>query len=285
MLAVMVLAYVLAGWALTLLCRWRERDWRMLFVIRREAEQLAEELRAQNEVLLGLNQQRDDFVAGVLHDLRSPVTGVLLTADLLRNESAIAPAARDSLLDEMTRSARRIDEFASQFLEQRALERAAEKLRPVAVPLAPVVERAVERARLTARHKSQHIILDVTNAAPAHVAADELLLDRALGNLLDNAVKYSPRGGTITVHTIETATEVRVAVRDSGHGLSAEDRAKLFQPYARLSQKPTGGEFSTGLGLSLVKSWIEAMGGTVGCDSEGGHGATFWLALPRRELV
>ncbi len=74
---------------------------------------------------------------------------------------------------------------------------------------------------------------------------------------------------------------VRIAVIDSGPGLSAEERTRLFQPYTRLDKKVTGGEPSTGLGLSLVKQWIDAMGGAVGCESEPGQGTTFWLSLRR----
>ena len=74
---------------------------------------------------------------------------------------------------------------------------------------------------------------------------------------------------------------LRIAVIDTGPGLSAAEQAQLFRPYTRLDKKTTSGEPSTGLGLSLVKKWAGAMGGTTGCESEPGRGATFWLILPR----
>jgi signal transduction histidine kinase len=279
-LGIIAFAYALCGFGLVTFARWRERDNRELFVQRREREQLAEKLGAQNATLEQLNRQRDEFVAGVLHDLRSPVTGVLLTADLLRTNPTLPVASRDTLLADMARSARRIDEFATHFLEQRSLERAAMKLELVAVPFAAAVERAVDRARLSAGRKQQQISLDLSVVNTAKIIADELLFDRALGNLLDNAVKFSPLGATISVGAdAATPDRVRVLVRDTGRGLTEAEQAKLFQAYTRLGHKGTAGEPSTGLGLSLVKQWIEAMGGTVGCESMPGRGATFWLSL------
>jgi len=146
-----------------------------------------------------------------------------------------------------------------------------------------VVERAVAHARLSASLKNQRIDF-ASSAADQTVVADELLLDRALGNLLDNAVKYSPLGATISVHVsadTDAQPRARVAVTDVGPGLSSEEQARLFQPYIMLGKTPTGGEPSTGLGLSLVKHCIEGMGGAVGCESAPGRGATFWLNLRR----
>ena len=277
-------AYLLCGYGLVLLARWRERDNRELFAHRREREQLAEKLRAQNATLEQLNRQRDEFVAGVLHDLRSPVTGVLLTADILRADPTLPAATRDSMLADMARSARRIDEFATHFLEQRSLERTAMKLELVAVPFASAIERAVDRARLAASRKQQQILSALAVAPTATVIADELLFDRALGNLLDNAVKFSPLGATINVRAetdVVAPGRLRVLVRDTGRGLTEAEQAKLFQAYTRLGHKGTAGEPSTGLGLSLVKQWVEAMGGTVGCESTPGRGSTFWLGLRR----
>lgn len=277
-------AFVFCGFGLVLFSRWRERDHRELFIHRRKTEQLAEKLSAQNQTLVQLNQQRDEFVAGVLHDLRSPVTGVLLTADMLRTHPTIPLEERDRLLGEMAGSARRIDEFATHFLEQRSLERAADDLRLATVPLGPAVLRAVERARLAASRKQQQIQIDPPVPPDVSVVVDELLFDRALCNLLDNAVKFSPLGLTITVQATADPTasdRVRVLVTDPGPGISAADQPRLFQPYTRLGHKGTAGEPSTGLGLALLKQWIDAMGGTVGCDSEPRRGSTFWVAVRR----
>ena len=99
-------------------------------------------------------------------------------------------------------------------------------------------------------------------------------------NLVSNAVKYSPPGKSIFVRVRRTGNAVRCEVQDEGPGLSAEDQQKLFGKFARLTAKPTGGEQSTGLGLSIVKRLVEAMHGHVWCESEPGHGATFLVEFP-----
>jgi signal transduction histidine kinase len=274
-------AYGLCGYGLVLFAHWRERDHRELFSHRHEHQELAAQLRAQYETLQQLISQRNEFVAGVLHDLRSPLTAVLLNTEMLRSGDTLPPAVRLSLLDDIARSAKRVDAFANRFLEQRSLERAAATPTLTSVLLGPVVERAVAHARLSAGPKNQRIEF-VNASADQVVVADELLLDRALGNLLDNAVKYSPLGAAITVQLAAdpgAPARARVSVSDAGPGLSGAEQARLFQPYTQLGKKPTGGEPSTGLGLSLVKHCIAGMGGEVGCESETGRGATFWLSL------
>ncbi len=278
----MVAAYALGGRALVLLSSWREREWRLLYANHREAEQLAEKLRAQNETLTRLIRQRDEFAAGVLHDLRGPLTGIVFGTDMLRHSGDMSATERTTLVNEIDRSAKRVIAFANRFLEQSSLERAAAEPALAEVPLAPLVERAVAHARLSAGPKQQRIVLEDTSPA-AVVVVDELLFDRALGNLLTNAVKYSPLGAAITVRVSAEITpkRARIAVIDRGPGLSTEEQAKLFQPFVVLNKKPTGGELSTGLGLSLVKLCVEKMGGAVGCESTPGQGATFWLTLRR----
>jgi signal transduction histidine kinase len=281
MIAAMVVAYAASGGGLVLFARWRERDHREVFLHRREAQLLAERLKAQNETLIHLNQLRDDFIAGILHDLRSPLTRVFLASGLLQRTPGLPEEEQARLLAEIVQSAKRIDFFATHFLEQRSLESSGTTPQLATVSLDGAVQSVLTRAQLQAGAKSQTLTLDTVTAG-ALVLADELLLDRALSNLLDNAVKFSPIGAAITVRVgAEPDGRMRLAVIDTGPGLSAAEQARLFQPYTRLENRTTMGEPSTGLGLSLVKSWVEAMGGAVGCESEPGRGSTFWLTVPR----
>jgi signal transduction histidine kinase len=102
---------------------------------------------------------------------------------------------------------------------------------------------------------------------------------QVLENLISNAVKYSPPGKNIFVRLRQQSGAIRLEVQDEGPGLSGEDQKKLFGKFARLSAKPTGGEHSTGLGLSIVKKMVEALTGRVWCESEPGRGATFIVEL------
>jgi signal transduction histidine kinase len=112
--------------------------------------------------------------------------------------------------------------------------------------------------------------------------ADEVASMQVVENVVSNAVKYSPNGANknIWVRVMPSATSVRLEVQDEGPGLSDEDKEKLFGHFARLSAQPTGGEHSTGLGLSIVKKMIEAMNGKIWVESEKGNGATFIVEFP-----
>jgi signal transduction histidine kinase len=145
--------------------------------------------------------------------------------------------------------------------------------------VAPLLNTVLETQRPRATAKQQTIRLE-GETAPVTVLVDPSLTVQALENLVSNAVKYSPSGKDIFVRLERQAQTARVEVQDQGPGLSAEDQKKLFGKFARLSAKPTGGEHSTGLGLSIVKKMVEAMHGQVWCESQLGHGATFIVELP-----
>jgi signal transduction histidine kinase len=103
---------------------------------------------------------------------------------------------------------------------------------------------------------------------------------QVLENLLSNAVKYLPSGKSIDAVLRQQHNTIRIEIREEGEGISADDMTKLFGKFARLTARPTGGEHSTGLGLSIVKKMVEAMNGRVWCESEVGRGATFIVELP-----
>jgi signal transduction histidine kinase len=147
------------------------------------------------------------------------------------------------------------------------------------VDIAMLVEEVAEANRPLAARKEQTI----TVAAPRNNAAscDVDRIREAIDNLVSNAVKYSPIGGTIDLLVRPDGGGIVVEVRDQGAGLSPEDMSRLFGRFQRLSAKPTAGETSTGLGLSIVKRIVDLHGGQVTVDSAGpGTGATFKMTLP-----
>jgi signal transduction histidine kinase len=146
--------------------------------------------------------------------------------------------------------------------------------------LAALAAEVVEANRPLAERKQQRIVLDAPAALPA--VGDQERLRDAMDNLVSNAIKYSPPGGAIEVAVTRADARLRVAVRDHGPGLSPEDLSRLFGRFQRLSAKPTAGESSTGLGLSIAKRIVDLHGGDIEAASGGpGTGTTFIIHLPQ----
>ncbi|HFD79598.1 MAG TPA: HAMP domain-containing histidine kinase, partial [Gammaproteobacteria bacterium] len=112
------------------------------------------------------------------------------------------------------------------------------------------------------------------------IQADDTRITQVINNLVDNAIKYAPPGSEVTIHTRHTGNQVCCQVSDEGPGLTDADMDKVFTRYARLSNRPTGGETSTGLGLAICKHIVELHGGEIGVRNNPGKGCTFWFCLP-----
>jgi signal transduction histidine kinase len=177
----------------------------------------------------------------------------------------------------------RMMEMVQNLLDANRIERGEMELNLAPTDLGAGLNQVVEIQRPRATAKQQTIHLE-SEAIPVVVQLDPAVTVQVLENLVSNAVKYSPPGKEIFVRLKKHSQRARVEVQDEGPGLSAEDQKKLFGKFARLSAKPTGGEHSTGLGLSIVKKMVEAMNGKVWCKSELGRGATFIVEFPTTSL-
>ena len=124
--------------------------------------------------------------------------------------------------------------------------------------------------------------IDVVAGPVVWVEADAALLAQVTDNFVTNALKFSPAGAAVKlgIAAAEDGSVARFEVTDEGPGIAPGEQAKLFQKFSRASARPTAGETSHGLGLAVAKRLAESMGGRVGCDSEPGQGATFWIELP-----
>jgi two-component system sensor histidine kinase/response regulator len=243
------------------------------------------ELRQARERLREMNNEKNEFMGIAAHDLRNPLGAIKGYAEIILEEigplQPPAPEPWTRAANEASDCARRIHDTSKRMLEMvqnlldaNRIERGEMRLHMAPADLGPVLNSVVETQRPHATAKQQTLYLE-RDAASVVVAMDPSVALQVLENLVSNAVKYSPPGKNIFVRLKKHAQGVRVEVQDEGPGLSAEDQKKLFGKFARLSAKPTGGEHSTGLGLSIVKKMVEAMNGKVWCESEPGRGATF----------
>jgi signal transduction histidine kinase len=239
-------------------------------------------LATANERLTAINNEKNEIMGIVAHDLKNPIGAVRGLAEML-HAGIVSGDEATAVSGQIAATSERMLDLVRNLLDVNRLESGAMEFTLVRVPITPILENVVWQYREPAAAKS--IALHFSADAEAHgetyyVFADEQATLQVLDNLVSNAVKYSPRGKNVFVRVKSTANGVRVEVEDEGPGLSEEDKSKLFGKFARLSARPTGGEHSTGLGLSIVKKMVEAMNGKVWCESELGKGARFIVGLP-----
>jgi two-component system, sensor histidine kinase and response regulator len=153
-------------------------------------------------------------------------------------------------------------------------------LKPTALNLADIALAVTRQYQEAARRKSIDIQTDVP-AGEYTVLADASALDQVLDNLLSNALKFSPPGKRVFVSVRPLEHQVECVIRDEGPGFTADDKTHMFRRYGRLSARPTGGEPSTGLGLSIVRKLVQAMNGELSCESNPEQGTIFAIRLPR----
>jgi signal transduction histidine kinase len=241
-------------------------------------------LEAANERLAALNHEKDELLSIVAHDLKNPLTGIMMSSSALNRQAATQaeplPNERVVVMTErIMHSSERMLSIITKLLHSTLLEEGGTTLQAQRFDISTLVRQIAQEHYAHARAKSITILIETPpNVIFAH--ADPDASAEAVENLLDNAVKYSPHGKRIVVRVLGADNAVRIEVQDEGEGISQEDMKKLFGKFTRLSAQPTGGEDSTGLGLSIVKKIVEGMQGKVWCESEYGQGATFIVELP-----
>jgi len=199
-----------------------------------------------------LAEDKDELVGILAHDLKNHLGGIQMSANVLRERMARSGDEKQAQLSEnICHSTGQLLEFVKEFLANSAAERGL-NLKPGPVNLSDAVLRAVQNYREAAGRKN----LNIHTWLPGEeimVRADPSALSQILDNLLSNALKFSPPGKRIDVEVRAADAFVECVIRDQGPGFNAEDQKRMFRRYGRLSARPTGGEPSTGLGLSIVK--------------------------------
>jgi len=237
-------------------------------------------LQKLSEHLQKLNADKNRFLGIVSHDIRGAFSNVVSVSRMLTDGDAVEAAERNGFLTDIGIESEHMIMLAQNLLNLDAIER--EDVHPLSerVETSPLIEFVLQSHKLAARAKRIGFVVESDNVP---VRGDLTSCRQVLMNLVSNAIKYSPPGTTIRITSRRDGAVVRISVRDEGPGLSADDQEKLFLPYTRLTSKVTASEHSVGLGLSIVKLMIEAMGGRVTCESRLGHGAVFSVELPVAE--
>lgn len=244
------------------------------------------ELREANEDLTLANNLKSKFLATAAHDLKNPLTGILLQSELIQAEAEPTHPVISSWAQRLHATGQTMLQIINGLLETAAQEARDVTLCMGESNIPDLVHQVVAANLEYADSKSIKLSYQEMLAGECWGFLDEVHFRQALDNLVNNAIKYSPQGTEVVVtlapHLIDGQTWVEVQVKDQGPGLTPEDKAQAFGVFQRLSAKPTGGEYSTGLGLSIVKQMVELHGGRVWIESEYGQGATFCIEIPLR---
>jgi two-component system phosphate regulon sensor histidine kinase PhoR len=230
-----------------------------------------------------LERLRQDFVANVSHELKTPLAVIQSNIEALVDGAADDPNARGPFLERVSHEAARLEALIQDLLRLARIESGEQLLELGPVPLNAAIAECLDRHATRAEAKSLQLIeVPPADASPDVAAwADEEALGQILDNLVDNAIKYTRGGGRITVRWFASGEQVRIEVEDTGVGIPARDLPRVFERFYRVDRARSRAVGGTGLGLAIVKHLTQAMGGMVTVASEPGQGTTFAVTLPR----
>ncbi len=263
-----------------------QRTTKLLLEQKSQIEAHREDIRLKNEQLLNrnaqlltLNEEKSNLVRILAHDLRSPLSQVIGLADLVASSEHITDQEDKVMVRQILEGGKRLNHMISKILDLESLEGGRTQVIREPVEVARMMDEIADRYRAMAAKKDIDFFLDTCTEGYL-LDTDHLLLLQVLENLVSNAVKFSPAGKKIHFSAVCSEREVTFQIADEGPGFSKKDLELAFNPFQRLSAKPTGDEPSTGLGLSIVKRYVAELGGKVRIESEQGHGSTFFVNLP-----
>jgi signal transduction histidine kinase len=225
-----------------------------------------------------LGRQKDALAGALVHDLRQPLTAVLGGLASAANDPEI-PARTRELVEIAHSGADELLDMVNDLLDVTRLEAGKPLFEPKPVRPSAFIERGVARVAELARERSQQLRVDLPDGLP-EVAGDQERLTRVVSNLVGNAVKFTPAGGSIRVSARQHESTVEVSVSDSGPGIPRGFQRRIFDRFASLSSASSSGRASTGLGLTFCKLTVEAHGGRIWVESQLGQGSIFTFSLP-----
>jgi signal transduction histidine kinase/CheY-like chemotaxis protein len=254
----------------------------------RRLEKRQKELALANEKLVQqrrlaeqASQAKSAFLANMSHELRTPLNAIIGFSELMMNGNGTAEAERKEYLGHVVASGRHLEQLVNDILDLSKVEAGKMEFHPQPVELPGLVGDVTDTMRVLADRKQIELDIDVAPEMPWAVV-DPARFKQVLYNYLSNALKFTPEGGRVCIR-IEPVQEgrFRLAVEDTGIGISLEDQQRLFHEFEQVDQTVRKEHQGTGLGLALVKRIVESQGGAVGVESTPGTGSVFYAELPR----
>lgn len=276
--------YSAAGLALVLLlmlstAKRAERRLLEVFRLRALAQQIADERAKAVSVLKAHSEHKSRFIATISHEVRSPLHGIISLASLLDHHIA-EPALRRKL-ELIVSSGKHLLTLVSDLLDMSKIEAGTLRLDPKAFDLSDELDQLVTLYLARAQHAGIHLHTRLAFPASFRVIGDSGRVRQVLDNLVGNAIKFTPRGGSVSL-TVAASGEgdVSFVVSDTGPGISKADQERLFRPFEQGAADPDKAREGAGLGLAIARDLVAFMQGSLTCESELGRGATFRCILP-----
>ena len=237
------------------------------------------ELKRLNEEVLELTHSRLVFFTNISHELRTPLTLIADPVEMLLEDTGIKGKSRE-LLKMVQRNALALQQLVSNILDFRKIQNGKMELKLYRFDIVKTLAMWVGDFQLTAERKQIRLHLDVDDLKGSHeIIADQEKISRIVFNLLSNALKYTPAGGEIFVSLKDEGANLRLDVRDTGKGISQDEADKIFERFFQAKGAASG----TGIGLALVKSFVELHHGEARVESELGKGSDFIVVIPREQ--
>lgn len=245
----------------------------------RQQRHLSEELAKVNIKVEEANKLKTRLLGMAAHDLRNPLGVIKGFSELLLLKDSNLDSDSLDYIQKIERKSDEMLALVSDLLSSSVLDQGGLRVEPKPVVLNDLLNQSVMDIVGQTEKKKQVIVIHQGQRIAAMV--DEKRMRQVISNLLSNAIKYSPLGSTIEIGLVRKDRSAEISVKDHGPGLTPQEKAKIFQPFSEIKHSTTGGELSTGLGLSIAKALVDLHGGTLYVESEGpGLGSTFKVEIP-----
>jgi signal transduction histidine kinase len=248
--------------------------------LKKESDELSAknaELKELNERLTVLNLEKNEFLGIAAHDLKNPLSSISLSASTIKKYLGVFPKEKiEQHLDKIAETSSRMKNIVTNLINMNAIEAGEYIVKKDTIDLTALLNYIVEDFQHRASNKNIEIVL--TADEDVKIITDENAVYSILDNLISNAVKYSSEGSYVFVKLLKT-DKVTIKIKDNGLGIKESEKERVFRKFSRMSNKPTGGENSTGLGLSIVKKLTELIDGKIIFESEYGKGTEFIVEL------
>lgn len=224
-----------------------------------------------------LETVRQDFISNISHELRTPLASLKALTETLRDGALEDPPAAKRFLEHMEIEVDALSQIVSELLELSRIESGRVPLKLERVIPAALVQSVMERMRMQTERAGLSLTSDVTEGLPL-VMVDPPRMEQVLTNLLHNAIKFTPKGGSILISAKQEGSQVVFSVKDTGIGIPTIDLTRIFERFYKTDRARSGG--GAGLGLAIARHLVEAHGGKIWVESVEGEGSTFSLTIP-----